>query len=626
MLRTTMSLSQLAVRRPRRRGLASIGALGLLGLTTCGDDPVAPVAPVVTAISVQLTTAELTAIGAEAFATASVLDQEGQPMGGVNLDWSSDDPSVATVSAQGVVTAVGNGATTVRAGTGSIEGTTGVAVTQNVAFLLLLGDSLVLDDPGDSIQVPFDARDELGTPVPDAGLLWSSSDTSVVTVDVQGTAIAVGPGTAVLLATAGGAVDSVSVRVTPELVIASIGVLPLTAEVDAEVALSARVEDVLGAAYAGASVLWSVGSSSGAIASAVAGTSDATGVAGAVWRLGTTSGTQRAFATIETRGRSETVEFLAEATPGTSASAALVADTVLLSARGETAFLAPTHTDRFGNATSPGTVVWSSSDPSVATVSPDGLVTGVAEGAAWIVGDMSGPTDSLEVTVAMRGAITITFDDGWLSVYENAWPVLEEFGLVANVAVNTLPVDQEWAAYMTEPMLDELHDAGWSMVSHTLKHDSLPTLTPAELDFDLRTSQEWLRDRGYRGWNVFVAPYHAYGPAERDAVSRYYTAARGVSSDAFSPDSLVSWQPGNPYLLTGREAEFLPFTSPAGRQELRALLQRTVDEGTFLDVFFHQLPLANVADLRAMLQVVDEFRDRVLPYHELYPMFARSVF
>jgi hypothetical protein len=33
-----------------------------------------------------------------------------------------------------------------------------------------------------------------------------------------------------------------------------------------------------------------------------------------------------------------------------------------------------------------------------------------------------------------------------------------------------------------------------------------------------------------------------------------------------------------------------------------------------------------VNDFRETLAVVDEFRDRVLPYHELYPVYARSVY
>ena len=58
---------------------------------------------------------------------------------------------------------------------------------------------------------------------------------------------------------------------------------------------------------------------------------------------------------------------------------------------------------------------------------------------------------------------------------------------------------------------------------------------------------------------------------------------------------------------------------------LVALLQRTVDEGRFLDVYLHHLPAENMDEYRAMLAVLDEFRERVLPYHELYPRFARTV-
>jgi hypothetical protein len=92
------------------------------------------------------------------------------------------------------------------------------------------------------------------------------------------------------------------------------------------------------------------------------------------------------------------------------------------------------------------------------------------------------------------------------------------------------------------------------------------------------------------------------------------------------PDSLVAWRPTNPYDLTGIDADQLPYTTTQGRDALRALLQRTADEGAFLDVFFHQLPAANIPDFQATLAVISEFRERVLPYRELYPRFARAVF
>jgi peptidoglycan/xylan/chitin deacetylase (PgdA/CDA1 family) len=302
----------------------------------------------------------------------------------------------------------------------------------------------------------------------------------------------------------------------------------------------------------------------------------------------------------------------------------LAADSIILNGRGETAFLGPAYLDRYGNATTSAAITFDSRDPAVATVQPDGLITAGDAGATWVAMSLGGSADSLLVTVDLRGAITISFDDGWLDTYTNAFPILQEFNLRANSAVN--PAQVGLPAYMSKSQLDELHAAGWSVVSHTMTHDSLTTTTAGELDWELRASQIWIDEQGYNGSNVFIVPYHDWAARERDAIGQYYVAARGTTTTITSPDSIVPWKPSNPYDLTGVEAALLPFTTLGGRDSLRALLQRTVDEGAFVDVFFHHLLLADVDAFRETVMVIDEFRDRVLPYHELYPRFARSVF
>jgi peptidoglycan/xylan/chitin deacetylase (PgdA/CDA1 family) len=625
-----IDLAQMA-RFPRIRTLRAgmvrpLAAALALVLASCGDDAAAPELPVPTTVLTDPTAVGLFALGQTAVVTAAVRDQNGAAMPAEGLAWFSDDADVASVSSRGVVTAVGNGQTAVRARIGEAEAEVTVTVEQAAAALTLDADSLVFRDPGDTTTVGAFASDGLGAPIDSPSLTWSSGDTTIARVSSEGLVEATGSGTTWVQAESGSAVAALPVRVTPELVLVQIGTFPLDATVGDAVALSARVEDVLGDSYSGAVVSWSVGAGSGSIASQQETPSDVTGAAAAVWQLDTIAGTQRAFAALETRGRLVEVEFLAAVSPGEPVSAELFADSVLLSARGETAWLAPTYADRFANPTTGAGAVWTSRDPAIAAVSTDGLVTGGDAGSTWIVAGMPEPTDSILVSVVMRGAITVTFDDGFRSVFENAWPVFREFDLPANIAVNPVPVDSMWGDYMTIAMLDELNDAGWSVVSHTLRHDSLSTLSPAELDYDLRTTQQWIVDRGYEGWNVFVAPYHDYGPTEREAVSRYYAAARGISSDIVTPDTLASWQPDNPYLLTGREAEFVPYTTPGGRDEIRALLQRTLDEGVFVDLFFHRVPPEDVPALRELLTVLDDFRERVLPYHELYPIFARSVY
>lgn len=409
---------------------------------------------------------------------------------------------------------------------------------------------------------------------------------------------------------------------TPELALAAGGPTELTAEVASEVALVVRVEDPAGDGYPGATVSWSA--AAGTLVSGPTTTSGSGGYAGAVWELGGAAGVQTVSASVTAQGATSEVTFSATALPGPGATAELIADSILLSARGETAFLGPTLHDAYGNQTTDGTVVWSSRDTLVATVTAEGLVTGRGEGSSYLIASVDDPSDSLLVTVSYRGAITVTFDDGFISAYTNAFPVFQEFDLVGNLAVN--PAQVTFPAYVNPTQIDEMYAGGWSIVSHSMTHDSLPSLTVGELDYELRASREWIEARGYAGANVFIVPYHAWGTRERDAIGTYYTAARGTSATAFSPDSLVAWRPSNPYDLTGIEAENLPYTTVDGRDMLRDLLQRTVDEGAFVDVFFHDLPAGNVDAFRATLAVVDEFSDRVLPYRELYPRFARSVF
>lgn len=603
-----------------KRALHLLLAATPLVLLSC-DSGTGPVEPVPTTVTVAPTAVALTALGASDRLTALVLDQDGRAMAGVGVTWASDDEAVATVDPSGAITATGNGSTTVHATTGTISGSASITVSQEAATLFVADSSITLRDPGDSHSLMAEALDALGSELDPGQLTWSTSDAAVVTVDSAGVVTAVSEGSAEVTASIGTLAAIVSVRVAPELTVLPVGSGAVSGTVATTVALSARVESLAGAPWDGAEVLWSTGAGSGAIVSTQVVESDETGHVGAVWELGTTAGTQRAFVQIDTRGQTVVVEFVAAAEAAEAVTASMVADTVLLSAIGETAFFAPAFADEWGNVAEASSLTWTSRDESIATVAADGLVTGAGVGSVWIVASMGSPVDSVEVTVEERGAITITFDDGWRTVYDNAVPVMEEFGLVGNIGVYTEVVGAP--AYMTEAHLDELHAAGWSMPSHTVSHDSLPTLTPGELDFELQASKAWLDARGYRGTNVLIAPYHEFEERERIAASTYYTAARG---EAAFTDSLTTWRPDNPYRLAGFDAELLPFTTSAGRDVLRTLLQKAVDEGSFVDVYFHHMPVANVDAFRATLAVLDDFRDRVLPYHELYPLFARTVF
>lgn len=585
------------------------------------DDGVGPSVP--SSIRLNVEAIELSALGSWQALSVDVLDADGTRIRDLDPGFTSSDVAVATVTDEGIVTAVGNGVSTIVVTAGALADTIPVTVEQVVTTLAAGVDTISFMDPGASSPVPTTAFDALGADA-SARVTWTSRAPGIATVDDSGRVEAVATGSTFVVLEADAVIDSVLVRVAPELTLVAVGAGTVSAVVDATVNVAARVEDLTGAPWAGGRVSWSVGAGSGRIESAQEVDSDITGHVGAVWTLGTVSGTQRAFAQIESRGALTVVEFVADAAPGSPVSAALMADSVLLSAVGESAFLGPTYYDTWGNVATGAGATFTSADPGTVSVSPEGLVVGTGVGATMLYAEMPDGGDSILVTVVPRGAITVTFDDGWRSVYDNALPIVRDFDFVANVGVY---VDAtSFPLYMNEGHLDELHAEGWSLVSHTMSHSSLPTLNTAELDYELRASQAWLQERGYRGANVLIAPYHDFDEPTRAAASQYYAAARGTGSNIVSPDSLVAWKPSDPYELTGIDVEQLPYTTEEGRDRLRTLLQRTADEGAFLDVVFHQIPPENQDALRLTLEVVDEFRERVLPYHELFPIFARSIY
>lgn len=390
-----------------------------------------------------------------------------------------------------------------------------------------------------------------------------------------------------------------------------LGESPISATVAGTVTIKVRVRDGDGSPVAGATVHWRTDDGSGTIAPA-SSTTDADGIARADWTLGTAAGEQRAFARVEETEK----PIAADASPAAPASLRMPADTLTLLALRETVIVRPRIHDAYGNSIAGIDVEWSVTDAGVVAVDPDGRLTSGARGEARAIARLGELADTLHIVVEPRGAITITFDDGWRTVYTNALPILREHGLPANVAV--YPNAIGWDGFLDEDQLQALHDAGWSIVSHSMSHPQLTLLSDDELHDELRESRAWIEERGFRGSNIFIVPYHDWGERERAAIEEYYDAARGISYNQFWPDTIVEWRPTDPYALTAVEPEFLPYTTPEGRETLRQLLARVAEKGEYIDVFFHQIPDEDVDDFRKLVEIIAEHKALVRPFHELF--------
>lgn len=112
--------------------------------------------------------------------------------------------------------------------------------------------------------------------------------------------------------------------------------------------------------------------------------------------------------------------------------------------------------------------------------------------------------------------IALTFDDGYLSVYENAWPVLRRKGVTATIflvancigGTNRWDKDEPQQPLMGPAEIAELQAAGVLFGSHTCTHRALTELSSADALEELTRSRAALEELLARPIMTLAYPYN----------------------------------------------------------------------------------------------------------------------
>jgi len=358
-------------------------ATAVLGVNT---PPPVPVASISVSLGANLT------IGQTTQATAVLRDAAGNVLSGRSVSWSTAEPSLATVSGSGLVTAVGAGSATIVA---TSEGVTGAgtvviapAAPQPVATITLSAPSTSMA-AGQSQAITATLRDAQGNTLTGRTIGWSSSNLGAVTVTPTGQVQAVGAGSATITAASEGKTGTIVLTVSaPVASVASVSVTGTSSLTVGQTAqLTATPKDDHGTPLTGKTVTWT--SSANSIA-----TVSSTGLVTAV-----AAGTAVINASVDGVVGSFPIAVSGTGT-GTTASITVALNPALNV--GQNTQATATAKDASG-ATVAASFTWSSSNNSVATVSSSGMVSAVAAGTATITASASGKTGSAVVTVSSTG-------------------------------------------------------------------------------------------------------------------------------------------------------------------------------------------------------------------------------
>lgn len=206
--------------------------------------------------------------------------------------------------------------------------------------------------------------------------------------------------------------------------------------------------------------------------------------------------------------------------------------------------------------------------------------------------------DAYKVTGFNRGLVTLTFDDGWEVNTTTALPIMKQHGFLSNQFYATTFI-QNPSVTNHKQLIKRFTDAGHEVHSHSITHPDMTTLTPEQLEREVRDSKSFLQTYLGKEVKYFATPYGAYNAAVKAKIMQYYTVHRTVDNGYNSKDN---------FDVTRLKVQNVLNTTTAA--EVDAWVKKAKAEKTWLILVYHRVdtnpgPYDTTTELfRQQMQVV----------------------
>jgi trimeric autotransporter adhesin len=325
-------------------------------------------------------------------ATATYSDGSSQDLS-TGVTWSSSSPSVTTINSSGMATTVAAGSTAITATVGAFSDTSTVTVVPAHLVSIAVTPATPSIAVGTTVQFTAVGSFDDGSTQLLTSLTWSSSSTSVVSIDSMGFASSTGTGTATITARSGGVSGTASLTVTAATLV-SIAVAPA----NSSMAVGTTKQFTATGTFSDSSTQDITTTVTWTSSSAAAATINAQGLASSVAAGSTTI--KAAFGSVS------------GSTPLTVSTAHLVSITInpvnpRISKGTSIKFTASGTFSDGSVATNLSGISWKSNHPNIASVRGSGIAHGKKGGSVTISATASGVTGSTTLTVGTGTLVSL---------------------------------------------------------------------------------------------------------------------------------------------------------------------------------------------------------------------------
>ncbi|MES2437358.1 MAG: polysaccharide deacetylase family protein [Patescibacteria group bacterium] len=143
---------------------------------------------------------------------------------------------------------------------------------------------------------------------------------------------------------------------------------------------------------------------------------------------------------------------------------------------------------------------------------------------------VKGSTPTPPPTLFSNGAVSLTFDDGWLSQYQNSVPKMNSVNMKGTFYVTSRQLsDFGFTGFFSKDTIKTIYADGHEIGSHTQTHPHLTTLSQTQQTTEIQGSRQDLLDLNVGPITTFAYPFGEYNEISIQAVKNSgYSSARST--------------------------------------------------------------------------------------------------
>lgn len=163
-----------------------------------------------------------------------------------------------------------------------------------------------------------------------------------------------------------------------------------------------------------------------------------------------------------------------------------------------------------------------------------------------------------------HAVIAFTFDDGYVSDYNLAYPILKQYGIRGtSYIIGKLP-DNDTPNTLSWDQIREMAAYGWDFGCHTYAHSDLPRLSDNKIRQSMEEENEAFLRQGLPAPQIMAYPFGKFNQRVISIICQYRLQARL----AFYQNNFVDLNDVNPYELNSISADVQDLAQLKSREAL----------------------------------------------------------